>query len=469
MSRFAQRFGFLSLNSAKVDKIQQITSPSPLPNSTNWASQDDKIIIFLGVTGSGKSSFIKALTDHNDVEVGHGLCSETATVRAFHTTIESVNFMLVDTPGFNDTFRGDEEILKEITNWLATIYEQGKKITGVVYLHPINQPRMEGSSLLNLTVMQKLCGSETFENVVLASTFWDVVEEESGVRRENELCQTPQFWGGMKRNGSRVIRVQDYAQSKNVLLQLAGKREVALQIQVEMVEDKKKLSDTAAGQKLNQELARLQEEHQKQKRAMKERAQAELKLREEQNQRKLAAEIARQKAAHQLQKELVEEKQRTEQRIQQEKLEEKKRLARQAQREAEKERQRLKEIQIRKEKLAREQRVMEAAQKEKAEKERKKREMIAKNVLAARHRAEMKTQREVFFEACSRWTVRAYTFTFENQAPDFLSWCDRCFQLIRFGGYRRNFSPSYPPLVSLRENLVTDENGRMLYLRLANL
>ena len=366
-------------------------------------------------------------------------------MRVFHTTIESVKFMLVDTPGFNDTFRDDNEILNEITNWLATTYKQGKKITGVIYLHPINQPRMEGSSLLNLTVMQKLCGSETFENVVLASTFWDLVEEHSGVRRENELCKTPHFWGGMKRNGSRVIRIQDYAQSKDVLLQLAGKREVALQIQREMVEDEKKLSDTAAGQKLNQELARLQEEHQQQKRAIEERAQAELKLREERNKRKLAEELARQEAVHQLQKEVAEARQQTEQRILQEKLEEKRRLARQAEREAEKERQRLKEIQIRKENLAREQRQMEAAQREKAEKERKKREMIAKNVLAARCRAEMRSQREVFFKACSRRTVRAYTFTFENQAPDFINWCDRCFQLIRFGGYRRKFFLSYLP------------------------
>jgi len=366
-------------------------------------------------------------------------------VRVFHTTIESVKFMLVDTPGFNDTFRDDNEILNEITNWLATTYKQGKKITGVIYLHPINQPRMEGSSLLNLTVMQKLCGSETFENVVLASTFWDLVEEDSGVRRENELCKTPHFWGGMKRNGSRVIRIQDYAQSKDVLLQLAGKREVALQIQREMVEDEKKLSDTAAGQKLNQELARLQEEHQQQKRAIEERAQAELKLREERNKRKLAEELARQEAVHQLQKEVAEARQQTEQRILQEKLEEKRRLARQAEREAEKERQRLKEIQIRKENLAREQRQMEAAQREKAEKERKKREMIAKNVLAARCRAEMRSQREVFFKACSRRTVRAYTFTFENQAPDFINWCDRCFQLIRFAGYRRKFSLFYLP------------------------
>jgi hypothetical protein len=138
--------------------------------------------------------------------------------------------MLVDTPGFNDTFRDDREILKEITDWLASTYQLGKRITGVVYLHPINQPRMEGSALLNLAVMQKLCGLETFENVVLASTFWDLVDEASGVQMENELCRTPQFWGRMKRNGSRVVRIKDYAQSKDILLQLAGKSKVALNI-----------------------------------------------------------------------------------------------------------------------------------------------------------------------------------------------------------------------------------------------
>lgn len=376
--------------------------------------------------------------------------------------------MLVDTPGFNDTFRDDEEILKEITNWLATTYREGKKITGIIYLHPINQPRMEGTSLLNLTVMQKLCGSETFENVVLASTFWDLVEEDSGIRREEELCKTPQFWGGMKRNGSRVIRIKDYTQSKDVLLQLAGKGGVALQIQKEMVEDEKKLSDTAAGQKLNHDLARLQEEHQQQKRAMEERAQAELKRREEQNQRKLTEELARQKAVQQLQRELAEARQRTEERRQREKLEEIAKQARQAEREAEKERQRLKEIQLRKEKLAEERRQMEAAQRANAEKERQKRELIAKNVLAASYRAEVKTQRQVFFEACSRWTVRTYTFTFENQAPEFMSWCDRCFQLITFGGYRRKRFISYS-LVELHLALDTDEIYRVSYMCLTDL
>jgi hypothetical protein len=71
MSWLAKRFSSLSLNPpTRVEEVQQISSPSP-----NSVSHDNKIIIFLGVTGSGKSSFIRALTNHDKVEVGHGLCS----------------------------------------------------------------------------------------------------------------------------------------------------------------------------------------------------------------------------------------------------------------------------------------------------------------------------------------------------------------------------------------------------------
>lgn len=343
--------------------------------------------------------------------------------------------MLVDTPGFNDTFRDDKEILTEITDWLASIYQQGKKITGVIYLHPINQPRMEGSALLNLTIMQKLCGSETFENVVLASTFWDLVDKSSGSQRESELCQTPQFWGGMKRNGSKVIRIEDYAQSKDVLLHLAGKHDVALQIQVEMVEDKKNLSATAAGQKLTEECERHDQEHQREKNDMEHRAKAELIKRDEENKRKIAGQLARQKEAYRLQRQLFEERQRTEQLLQQAKLEERQRIAR----EADQERQKLRAIQEQKEKLAEEQKKIEAALREKEENEKIRRESIAKDILAVRYRSEFKAQRERFFEALSRWTVTAYTFPFEQQAPEFINWCDRCFQLINFSGYYRTY------------------------------
>jgi ABC-type proline/glycine betaine transport system ATPase subunit len=36
------------------------------------------VVAFMGVTGSGKSSFIKALTGRNDIVVGHGLTSSTS-------------------------------------------------------------------------------------------------------------------------------------------------------------------------------------------------------------------------------------------------------------------------------------------------------------------------------------------------------------------------------------------------------
>ena len=56
------------------------------------------------------------------VEVGHDLDSCTASIRHViipHPTDEGRRIILVDTPGFDDTYTPDVEILKRISLWLA--------------------------------------------------------------------------------------------------------------------------------------------------------------------------------------------------------------------------------------------------------------------------------------------------------------------------------------------------------------
>jgi hypothetical protein len=351
--------------------------------------------------------------------------------------VNSIPFILVDTPGFNDTFRDDREILKEITDWLASTYQQGQKITGVIYLHPINQPRMEGSALLNLTVMKKLCGSDTFENVILASTFWDLVDEASGIQRENQLCQKPQFWGGMKRNGSKVLRIKKYTHAPEILLQLAGKQEVTLDIQKEMVENHKQLQATAAAQALDHEVIKLEGEHKQQKKEMEERHKAELKHQEDSNKRNLARQRARQKSIQNLRTRLAKEQAHVEERLQRAEIEERNRVALQVEQEAERERQKLRAIQEQKRKLAEEERQMAAAHKERLAEEKKLREAWSRDLLSSRYRLELHSQIQNFQVAISRWAVMTRVYTFAGQTPLFMNWCDKCFDLVGFRGVYR--------------------------------
>lgn len=53
---------------------------------------DEKIIAVCGATGSGKSTFVKLVTQSNDVVVGHGLASGKALPSMHNICRSDVNF-----------------------------------------------------------------------------------------------------------------------------------------------------------------------------------------------------------------------------------------------------------------------------------------------------------------------------------------------------------------------------------------
>ena len=59
----------------------------------------------------------------NVAEVGHGLRSRTTEIQPVimdpHPNDPSRRLIFVDTPGFDDTFIDDTEILRRISVWLA--------------------------------------------------------------------------------------------------------------------------------------------------------------------------------------------------------------------------------------------------------------------------------------------------------------------------------------------------------------
>lgn len=77
----------------------------------------------VGPTGSGKSTLIARATGLiPDMMVGHGLQSCTSEIRAIRCKhpdgAENISLVLVDTPGFDDTFKTDTEILQMLADWL---------------------------------------------------------------------------------------------------------------------------------------------------------------------------------------------------------------------------------------------------------------------------------------------------------------------------------------------------------------
>ncbi|KAF5359590.1 hypothetical protein D9756_003428 [Leucocoprinus leucothites] len=227
---------------------------------TEELKESDTVIALMGPTGSGKSSLISTLAEA-DQGVGHDLMSHTSEIKAIRVRVPDEDFevVLVDTPGFDDTYKSDYEILQMISEWIKQVGHQNILLDGILYLHRISDNRMAGTPLRNLDVFEKLCGPQAFSRVVMVTTMWDEVEEDMGMRRENELISS--FWRPMMSRGSETVRYLNTADSAWGILGrfLEGPRErlKAIQLQKETVKQQKTLSKTDAGQELYNKLDEL--------------------------------------------------------------------------------------------------------------------------------------------------------------------------------------------------------------------
>ncbi|KIM49736.1 hypothetical protein M413DRAFT_115381 [Hebeloma cylindrosporum] len=219
--------------------------------------EEDVVIAVIGLTGSGKSTFINVATGL-DVGVGHDLISCTSEVGVIKMSFPGYNIFFVDTPGFNHTYKSDDDILKMISNWLETTFERRSLLSGLLYLHRITDNRTAGTPINNLRMFEELCGKNTFNNVILATTMWDEVDKEVGEFREGEL--ESRYWKAMLDRHSSIGRFLGTRDSAfrliAPLLEEANIRN-ALLLQKELVDLDLMLREAHADHKLRSEIEQL--------------------------------------------------------------------------------------------------------------------------------------------------------------------------------------------------------------------
>lgn len=230
------------------------------------------VIAVMGMTGAGKSSFIRRITGDQSIKVGDtlhsGKCitlrslqfirpnrsSETEEVKSYHHSYGGKTFQLVDTPGFDDSRFSDDKIVEKILEWLRNSLTQGTTLNGIIYIHPIIKPRIGGTAGSNIRMFKQLCGNDFYQNVVLATTFWEDIDPSEGARRERELYENDEFWGILKKRGSKVVRLGlDQRADQRLLLRIAEQEKCILQAQKEMQEGKD-ISDTAAAKEVKEDV-----------------------------------------------------------------------------------------------------------------------------------------------------------------------------------------------------------------------
>jgi GTP-binding protein EngB required for normal cell division len=239
------------------------------PTSDTVPGPNDVFIAVMGVTGSGKSSFIETCSGKS-VTVGHDLESCTTDVQRYRYDMSPDRAVwLIDTPGFDDTNRLDTDVLTTIAEYLVNTYKAKILLHGIIYLHRITDNRMTGAAKTNKETFQELCGQDALKKVILATTMWDefknLTKYKQAETREKELKQRQEFWGYMLEKGSSYHRYENTRESaQDIVNSLAKHNEpIVTALQKEIVDDHRTLIETSAGHILHDDIIKVQEGYEK--------------------------------------------------------------------------------------------------------------------------------------------------------------------------------------------------------------
>ncbi|PVF95466.1 P-loop containing nucleoside triphosphate hydrolase protein [Serendipita vermifera] len=227
----------------------------------DYDEDEEKLLIaVLGPTGTGKSTFINAISD-SDLQTSDDAFSCTQEVHASRPfEVGGQDIILLDTPGFDDSHRSDNEILEEVAKFLKESYKKNKLLTGLLFFYPILSMRAGGTTLRNIRLFLELVGSKSFKSVVVVTTMWDMVTKEFGEKRWKQLQESDHLFKGLLDGGGQIMRhlygeAEESRQSAQNILEALLDHEIRekttkLRIQEEMGDKGKALVQTRAARVL---------------------------------------------------------------------------------------------------------------------------------------------------------------------------------------------------------------------------
>ncbi|KAI5814569.1 P-loop containing nucleoside triphosphate hydrolase protein, partial [Pyronema omphalodes] len=225
---------------SRADTLQKsgITAEENLP-------KPDSMVLVMGTTGAGKSHLVNTMMGYDAVEVSERL-EPCKNCRIICSRFGGCNTALIDTPGFDDAYRPDADILLEIAQCLTAQFKSGVRMKGIVYVHRITDIRFQQSDVKVLKILELICGPQTFSNVILATNMWHEIDTFKGQQRTQELRRS--FWAPLIQKGAIVHRFDGTTTSaRHIFGQLLGKRDVMLQIHRELIIEEKILGETQVG------------------------------------------------------------------------------------------------------------------------------------------------------------------------------------------------------------------------------
>lgn len=178
-------------------------------------------------------------------------------------------------------------------------YQNGHRLTGIIYLHRITDIRVGGISRRTFNVFRKLCGQDSLANVMIVTNMWSNPPTERELEREDELRTHSDFFQPALEKGATLVRREHKNQESAhaIIRRLLDKQPTVMSFQHELVDEKRELSETGAGQEVAHELIMAAERHKAEMQSLKADMEAALNERDEQTQKELAEWQAQAQAA----------------------------------------------------------------------------------------------------------------------------------------------------------------------------
>jgi hypothetical protein len=217
---------------------------------------------------------------------------ETEDIAEYETTHNGFDYVLVDTPGFDDTFKSNTLIVSKIKSWLSSSFRSGLRLNAIVYLHRVTDTRVSGTSSDFLQTFKRICGEQAFGNIILATTFWDEISSvELGDRRVKELLTSKGFWAKMTENGSKVVRLRPNDRQRFKLIEYIADKygKIDLQLQTELAtQDSNVLEMSKVDDKVQKFMKEMEEKTEKlRNERLEANRESEIKYQKERQQRQL--------------------------------------------------------------------------------------------------------------------------------------------------------------------------------------
>ena len=171
-------------------------------------------------------------------------------------------------------------------------YSAGAKLAGVIYVHRISDDKFGGLAVKNFRMFRELCGEKTLKNVVLMTNMWGRVTTQQGADREQQL-RDEHFKAAIEK-GAQMCRHNNTPESARVILRKILKNQpLVLQIQHELIDQRKDIGETGAGAELNRELQELVEKHRREMRELEENMRKAMEEKDEESREELEEEKRR--------------------------------------------------------------------------------------------------------------------------------------------------------------------------------